>query len=169
MKQKFIAYSDGSCDNLNPIRPGGAAYIIMDEKENILKKKSKGFIDTTNNRAELIAIVSIVNSLPDNSFVTIHTDSEYCIKALLSKSPKKNLDQIELYHNICKEHNISVYFQWVKGHDGNKYNGECDRMARGEYQKMCADYYESTTHSHHRNLNSNTKGNKKSHKSKRKR
>lgn len=138
-KQEFIAYSDGSCDNLNPSRPGGAAYIIMDLEGNIIKKKSKGFKNTTNNRMELLAIISIVNSMPNNSFVTINTDSEYCIKALLSKQPKANLDLINKYYSLRQQKYITVFLHHVKGHSGNQYNEECDKMARSEYSKMAAN------------------------------
>ena len=44
IKKHFIAFSDGSCDNLNPLRPGGSAYIILDTDGNVIKKVSKGFI-----------------------------------------------------------------------------------------------------------------------------
>lgn len=135
-KQQFIAWSDGSCDNLNPDRPGGSAYIIFDVEGNEVKRMSKGFMHTTNNRMELLAIISIVNSLPNYSFVTINTDSEYCIKALLSKSPKCNLDLIKKYYDLRQQKDITVYLHHVKGHNGNQYNELCDRMARGEYQKM---------------------------------
>lgn len=138
-KQEFIAYSDGSCDNNNPSRPGGAAYIIMDTEGNIIKRKSKGFKNTTSNRMELLAILSIVNSLPNNSFVTINTDSEYCLKALLSKQPKANLDLINKYYSLRQQKYITVFLHWVKGHDGNKYNEECDKMARAEYSKMATN------------------------------
>lgn len=135
-RQKFIAYSDGSCDNLNPQRPGGSAYIILDDSGAEIKRMSKGFMHTTNNRMEMLAIISIVNSLPSGSSVTINTDSEYCIKALLSHCPEKNLELIALYHKIVKEKSIMVEFQHVKGHSGNFYNEECDRMAREKYNEM---------------------------------
>lgn len=157
---KFIAYSDGSCDNLNPMRPGGSAYIIMDENENIIKKKSKGFIGTTNNRMELLAVISIVNSLPNNSTVTIHTDSQYCIKAIRARYPKANIDQIRLYHKLCREKNITVYLNWVRGHANNKYNNECDSMANAEYQRMCGEYYFSNTRFKYKDLSIGTKSSK---------
>lgn len=143
-KQEFVAYTDGSCDNLNPLRPGGAAYIIMDLDGNIIKKKSKGFQNTTNNRMEMLAIISVVNSLPNNSFVTINTDSEYCIRALLSKQPKANLDLIEKYYSLRQQKYITVFLHHVKGHAGNKYNEECDQMAKGEYTKMLHKSKEET-------------------------
>lgn len=136
IKQEFVAFTDGSCDNLNSNRPGGSAYIIMDTNGNIIKKKSKGFLHTTNNRMEMLAIISVVNSLPNNSFVTINTDSEYCIRALLSKAPKASLDLIRKYYALREQKDITVYLHHVKGHAGNKYNEECDKMAGEEYSKM---------------------------------
>ena len=138
-KQEFIAYTDGSCDNLNPARPGGAAYIIMDTEGNIIKRNSKGFKNTTNNRMEMLAIISVVNSLPNNSFVTINTDSEYCIKALLSNQPKANLDLINKYYSLRQQKYVTVFLHHVKGHSGNRYNEECDKMARSEYSKMAVN------------------------------
>ena len=143
-RQEFIAFTDGSCDNLNPSRPGGAAYIIMDTEGNIIKRKSKGFLGTTNNRMELLAIISVVNSLPNNSFVTINTDSKYCLNALLGKSPQANIDLINKYYEIRQQKCTTVYLHWVKGHDGNKYNEECDQMARSEYTKMLNKNREGT-------------------------
>lgn len=133
----YIAFSDGSCDNLNPRRPGGAAYIIFDNKGKEIKRNSKGFVGTSNNRMEILAIMSIVNSLPPNSFVTIHSDSQYSINVLSGRwKASENLDQINRYRAICSANNIKVDFIWVKGHNGNPYNELCDQMARGEYEKL---------------------------------
>ena len=133
--EKYVAYTDGSCDNLHPKRPGGAAYIIFNKDGSLYKKASKGFLNTTNNRMELLAIISVVNALPKDSSVTIYTDSNYCILACKSAKPKKNKDLVELYHRLAGKLS-SINFKWVKGHSGNVYNEECDRMANGEYRKM---------------------------------
>lgn len=133
----YIAYSDGSCDNLNPKRPGGSAYIIFDSTGKEIKRASKGFLNTTNNRMEILAIMSIVNSLPPNSSVTIHSDSQYSINVLSRIwQASDNLDQITKYWDLCRDKNINVQFVWVRGHDGNEYNELCDKMARGEYHNM---------------------------------
>lgn len=134
--QTFTAYSDGSGDNKNPLHPGGSAYIILDSQGNVWKKKAKGFLDTTTNRMELLAIISIVHSLPPYSTVTIYTDSQYCTKAVNIKYPGKNADQLALYHKLIQEKQLNVTLQWIKGHDGNQYNEECDQMANAEYKKM---------------------------------
>lgn len=137
--QTYTAYTDGSADNKNPQRPGGAAYIILDNDGNVYRKNSKGFMGTSNNRMELLAIISVVNSLPCNSSVTIYTDSQYCMRAIGIKYPEKNADQLALYHRIVNDKKLKVVFKWVKGHNGNKYNEECDKMARSEYSKMATN------------------------------
>ena len=137
MTQQFTAYSDGSCDNLHPKRPGGAAYIIFDKDGQEVKRASKGFMGTSNNRMEILAIMSIVNSLPPLSSVTIYSDSQYSINVLSGKwKASENLDQIKRYKGICLTKNIKVNFVWVRGHNGNQYNELCDQMARNEYNKM---------------------------------
>lgn len=130
-EKRFFAYTDGSCDHSNPQRPGGSAYIILDNNGNIYKKASKRFMHTTNNRMEMLAIISVINSLPVNSDVIIYTDSQYCILALKSDKPKKNIDLVNKYHTL-KEKLSSVELEWVKGHNGNYYNELCDKMANEE-------------------------------------
>lgn len=151
-QRKYTAYTDGACDNMNPIRPGGSAYIILNSKGKVIKEMSKGFINTTNNRMEMIAIISVVNSLPDNSSVTIYTDSQYCIMALNSRCPKCNLDQIALFHRLRQEKNIFVELSWVKGHSNNEYNNKCDSMANAEYARKRDEYPSNFTRFHYKDL-----------------
>lgn len=135
----YVAYADGSCDNLSKERAGGSAYVILKDGE-IVKMKNHGQLNTSNNRMELLAIISAVNACPDGSFIDIYTDSQYCI-LVLSKSykPKKNPDLYELYKK-CVVHVGGVRFHWVKGHDGNTYNELADQLAYGAYCDICDQY-----------------------------
>ena len=133
----YSAFTDGSSDNKNPLRPGGSAYIIFDSQGNEVKRASKGFKNTSNNRMEILAIISVVNSLPYGSSVTIYSDSQYSINVLSGRwQASMNLDQVALYRRLVAERNIKVTFEWVRGHNGDEWNELCDQMARGEYQKM---------------------------------
>lgn len=140
IKYDYIAYTDGSCNNLSPYGEGGAAYIILDSNHNIVKKSSKGFIGTTNNRMELIAIMSALASIPAGSTALIYTDSQYCIMMLGErKSPikkkAKNLDLIS--KSIFYKDRLSrVDFKWVKGHNGNEYNELADALAASRTEEM---------------------------------
>lgn len=136
MTNKYVAYTDGSALNTGSRHPGGSSYIIFDSNGQEIKRRSKGFKHTTSNRMEILAIMSVVNSLPKNSFVTIHSDSKYSINVLSGKwRARENLDQITRYRTICTANNIEVKFVWVRGHRGNPYNELCDKMAREEYKK----------------------------------
>lgn len=134
----YIAYTDGSANNLSPYGEGGSAYIIIKEGR-IIHSASKALIGTTNNRAELLAIMSAVNWIPAGGSVEVHTDSQYCINMLrnitrpLSKDTI-NLSLIERYRAIAKHRRVA--FVKVKGHSGNMYNEMADRMAGARTEEM---------------------------------
>ena len=46
----------------------------------------------------------------------------------------KNRDLIHLYRREAAQKKVT--FEWVKGHNGDKYNEIVDAMANGEYNKM---------------------------------
>lgn len=134
-KKKFIAYTDGSNNNRDPRRPAGAAYVILDENGNELHRASKGFLGKTNNEMELLAIISAVNWVPEGASVIVHSDSLYSINVLSGRmAARKNLRLIDLYKHVSR--GKDVRFQWVKGHDGNRWNEICDKLANEEYQKL---------------------------------
>lgn len=87
---KYEAYTDGSCDNISPYGEGGSAYIILKDGV-IIKESKKGFVGTTNNRMEMLAIISAVKSVPKGATLTVYTDSQYCI---VTESPIKSVSVI---------------------------------------------------------------------------
>ena len=123
---EYIAYTDGGCQNLSTYGEGASAYIILKDNK-IIKNASKGFLNTTNNRMEMLAILSVVCSLPDESSVTIYSDSDYAIKVLSGQwKAKTNHDLINKYRERSKH--LQIKFQWVKGHNGNHYNEVVDNL-----------------------------------------
>lgn len=138
--RRYICYTDGSCDNVHS-RAGGSAYIIIKDGE-ITKMKSRGMLNTTNNRMELLAIISAVNSCPERACIDVYTDSKYSIWVLTGRTAPKysNADLYELFKK-CSAHVEGVRFHWVKGHDGNKYNEMADDMAYGAYCAICDEYH----------------------------
>lgn len=136
---RYVCYTDGSCDNLSKQRAGGAAYIVIKDGE-IIRMKNHGQLGTTNNRMELLAIISAVNACPDGACVDVYTDSQYCIRLLQkTERPWANEDLFDLYKK-CSSHVEGVRFHWVKGHDGDKYNEMVDGLAYGAYCDICAAY-----------------------------
>ena len=133
----YIAYTDGSCDNLSIHKPGGAGYLVLKDGE-IVRMKNKGFLNTTNNRCEMIAIISVCNSPPEGSFVDIYTDSQYAIGAFI-RGGKMNQDLMELFRK-CSSHLAGYRFHWLKGHSGNEYNEMADDLAFSAYREICEEY-----------------------------
>ena len=135
--QCYDCYTDGSCNNLSANKEGGAAYLILLNGKEILRR-SKALIHTTNNRAEMLAIISAVKRCPIGADIVIHTDSKYAIfsfghRKRISDSVK-NSDLIHLYRKEAAQKKVT--FEWVKGHNGDRYNEIVDSMANGEYNKM---------------------------------
>ena len=114
----YDCYTDGSCNNLSANKEGGAAYLILLNGKEILRR-SKALIHTTNNRAEMLAIISAVKRCPIGADIVIHTDSKYAIfsfryRKRISDSVK-NSDLIHLYRKEAAQKKVT--FEWVKGHN----------------------------------------------------
>lgn len=136
----FIAFTDGSCNNLSPYGEGGAAYIILDGQRNLVKQNSKGFVGVTNNKMELMAILSAVAAVPAGSALVVYTDSQYCIQVLTNKAnannfTRPNANVIRQYFNYASRLK-AVRFEWVKGHAGNEFNEMVDALAQSRTEEM---------------------------------
>ena len=140
--KKVEIYTDGACTG-NPGKGGYGAVLIYNGAE---KQISKGFKNTTNNRMELLACVDALKMLREPCDVSLYSDSKYLTDAVnkgwlsgwikngWKKSDKKQVLNVDLWMEITellKKH--AVTFIWVKGHNGNKYNEICDRMAVDAY------------------------------------
>ena len=134
----YTAFTDGSCNNLSPYREGGAAYVVVKDGV-IVTQNSKGFVGTSNNRMELLAVISAVNWLPDGASMLIKTDSRYCITMLdHDKCPSKinkNEDLIRKYYRL-RENKGQIGFEWVKGHSGVEFNELADSLADSRREEM---------------------------------
>lgn len=129
----FVAYTDGSCWNSDPNRSGGAAYVVLDNHGRVYRSAHKGFRGTSNNRMEMLAIISAVASAPKGSSVVVLTDSQYSIRAL-THGGSKNQDLISLFDEYGKDRDVCL--EWVRGHDGTPLNEWCDYWSNHEYKAM---------------------------------
>jgi ribonuclease HI len=132
---QLIVYTDGSSRG-NP-GPGGFGVILMwgDKRKEI----SAGYRKTTNNRMELLGVITALENLTKKNIpLTIYTDSQYIVKAVQEKwldkwiktdfaGGKKNKDLWTRFYNLAKDYQIT--FKWVKGHADNPYNNRCDVLA----------------------------------------
>lgn len=137
MKQVDI-YTDGACSG-NP-GPGGWGAIL---RYNSMEKEiSGGEKNTTNNRMELMAVISALECLKEPCVVQLYSDSKYVIDALnlgwavswrkkgwikSDKKPALNVDLWERLLTLTEKH--EMHYHWVKGHANNQYNNRCDALA----------------------------------------
>jgi ribonuclease HI len=128
-------YTDGSSRG-NP-GPGGYGTILMFGPHR--KELSQGYLHTTNNRMELMAVIAGLEAITKKGIpVTIYSDSQYVVRAIEEgwlktwmktnfKGGKKNPDLWRRFHAISQQFNIKMI--WVKGHADNPYNNRCDELA----------------------------------------
>ena len=128
-------YTDGACSG-NP-GPGGYG-VILEANGHTPKELSAGYRLTTNNRMELLAVISALKALKSqNVEVTIVTDSKYVSDAVNQGwvfgwqkkgfTGKKNPD---LWKEYLALHRIyAPKIEWIKGHNNHPQNERCDKLA----------------------------------------
>ena len=138
-------YTDGACSG-NP-GPGGWGAIL--EWNGVEKELSGGENPTTNNRMELLAVISALEKLNQSCIVELFSDSKYVIDALTKgwltswikngwrKADKKPVLNVDLWQRLLpllEKH--EMHYHWVKGHAENEKNNRCDQMAVAESKKF---------------------------------
>ena len=137
-------YTDGAARG-NPDGPGGYGSVLeyVDTKGELhVKEISQGYVRTTNNRMELMAVIAGLEALNRPCTVEIYSDSQYVVNAFNQhwvdgwikkgwkrgkNEPVKNVDLWKRLLDAKSRH--SVTFHWVKGHDGHPQNERCDELA----------------------------------------
>ena len=138
--KKVQIYTDGACSG-NPGPGGWGAILIYGD---VKKELSGGEETTTNNRMELISVITALAALRESCEVELFTDSQYVANAInlgwldswrrkdwkRKGGDVKNLDLWLKLIPLLEMH--SVKFIWVKGHAENEYNNRCDELAVSE-------------------------------------
>lgn len=137
-------YTDGAARG-NPDGPGGYGAVLeyVDTKGQLhIKELSQGYKKTTNNRMELMAVISGLEALNRPCQVDVYSDSKYVVDAFnqhwvdswIKKNwkrgknePVKNVDLWKRLMAVKVRHDVT--FHWVKGHDGHLQNERCDELA----------------------------------------
>jgi len=142
--KKIELFTDGACSG-NPGPGGWGAVLRYNGKE---KELSGGDADTTNNRMELMAVISGLEALKEPCEVTVTSDSKYVCDAITrgwaeswrsknwrnSSGQAKNPDLWERLLDLLAIHRTT--FVWVKGHAGHPENERCDLLAVEETEKL---------------------------------
>mgnify|MGYP000953993686 CR=1 FL=1 len=142
MSNQVHIYTDGACSG----NPGKGGYGIVMEwvGKPYQREFSEGFLRTTNNRMELLAVIVALENLKSEKLnITVFSDSKYVVDAIEKKwvfgwekkgfKDKKNIDLWKRFLKIYRKH--QVIFKWVKGHNDHKQNERCDVLAVEASQK----------------------------------
>ncbi len=150
-------YTDGACLG-NPGK-GGFAWILI--RGDIEYRHSESNPNTTNNRMELTAIISALtffdSKKTSNKHYTIEifSDSQYVVDAInkgwlsswqkngWKKSNKEAVKNQDLWEQLIVFLNKYEFrFHWVRGHNGDLYNEQCDQMANSAAVQQSPIYHE---------------------------
>ena len=134
MADEITIYTDGAASG-NP-GPGGYGVVLISGRHRL--EKSEGFRLTTNNRMELLAVITGLEALKiPGSRVVVYTDSRYVADSVEkgwvfqweSKAFKKKKNPDLWIRFLRAYRNHKVRFVWIKGHASNPENEICDRLA----------------------------------------
>jgi len=132
-------YTDGSC--LGNPGPGGWAWAVPDGPY-----ESGADPQTTNQRMEVTAVVRALSALLPGARggLLVRSDSAYVVNCFLQRwwagwqrrnwrnsqgKPVANRDLWEQLLPLALDPNVSVRFEWVKGHSGDHWNDVVDELA----------------------------------------
>ena len=143
-KEKVTIYTDGACSG-NP-GPGGWAAVLISGQHK--KEISGGERQTTNNRMELIGVISALELLKRPCQVELFTDSQYIVNAINKgwlrgwkakgwRRKEGELKNIELWQRLDGLLQIhKVRFNWVRGLAETELNNRCDELAVMDREKQ---------------------------------
>lgn len=139
----LTAYTDGACSG-NPGPGGWGALLIARDGDTVLRERELkgGEAETTNNRMELLAAITALETLSRASEITVVTDSAYVKDGVTkwifgwkkngwktaAKKPVKNEDLWKRLDTAQARHTVT--WEWVKGHAGHPENERADELAR---------------------------------------
>jgi ribonuclease HI len=140
MKEVEI-YTDGACDVHQTKTGGWCAIVIYGDLKKII---SGGAKNTTNNQMELTAVIEGLEILKEPCRIKIYSDSRYVIDAINSRLKNwvlRGLDENYLNPDLWRRYIFTAYPHevegiWIRGHNGNKLNEECDAIAKKEIKKL---------------------------------
>ncbi len=145
-KTVFI-FTDGACRG-NPGPGGWGALLRYDGRERSLYGAE---LQTTNNRMELLAVISSLAILKRSCTIEVTTDSQYVRNGITQwvfkwkqngwrgsdKKPVKNKDLWERLDQEVQRHE-GIKWHWVRGHSGHPENTIADQLANQAIDELLA-------------------------------
>jgi len=137
-KNQVVLYTDGACEG-NP-GPGGIGVVLFDKGSR--REISQGYRLTTNNRMEILAVITGLEDLEGPSEVRVFSDSKYVVDAINQgwvqnwnasdwvRKGGKRVPNSDLWKRLLPQiERHAVSFTWVKGHAGDTHNERADRLS----------------------------------------
>ena len=129
-----LLYTDGASSG----NPGPGGYGVVLKCGGYAKEMSGGFSLTTNNRMELLAVITGLEAINwANAEVHVWSDSSYVVNAInkgwLENWQRKGFAKVknpDLWMRLVpllRKHRVA--FHWIKGHAGHPENERCDALA----------------------------------------
>ncbi len=142
--QVVVIFTDGACRG-NP-GPGGWGALLRFNSE--VRELKGGEPLTTNNRMELLAAISALDSLKKPCRVHLTTDSQYVRLGITewmenwkrrgwktaARKPVKNADLWQQLDKVAAGHDVEWF--WVRGHSGHPGNERADTLANQAIDEM---------------------------------
>lgn len=115
-------YTDGSSKN----GFGSWAYVISRRGQSIIE--NSGCVRRANcNAMEFQAAIEALNIVSKKTNITLYSDSRILVDAMKNgRGPRAYQTQFDTLARLNQKHNIT--WQWVKSHNGNKFNERCDKL-----------------------------------------
>lgn len=127
-------FTDGAAKG----NPGPGGYGVILRYGGHEKELSQGFRLTTNNRMELLAVITGLEAIKKNGIpITVYSDSKYVVEAVKQgwiwgweKKGFRNKANPDLWKRYIKlHHKYKPTFVWIRGHAGHPENERCDQLA----------------------------------------
>jgi ribonuclease HI len=135
---KVVIFTDGASTG-NP-GPGGYGVVLLSGEER--KELSGGFRCTTNNRMELLGVITALNALNRRMQAVVYSDSRYVVDAVEKGWARRWRTRGWMRDSVNAAENADLWaqlldlldrcpveFRWVRGHADNPENERCDRLA----------------------------------------
>lgn len=150
-------WTDGSMYNLHTIKPGGWAYVVVNQGREMWRDSGPELL-TTVNRMELRAVIEALKVLPDMvgpQQVILYSDSQYVVRGTTEwllywrlngwqKSTGGEVANRDLWEELYQTKKLSdVRMGWVRGHTGVEYNEVADQLA-GDQAKGAIKAWDQT-------------------------
>lgn len=139
-------YTDGSCIG-NPGPGASASILVYGSYEKVFTFFEA---ESTNNRMELMGVITGLEAMKEYCKIDIYLDSKYVLDGYTRYMPawklngwrtstRQDVKNKELWMRLdAAVASHEVVFNWVKGHNGHHYNERCDQIAREHIARSLA-------------------------------